>query len=497
MRHTLSIFTGAALAALLFFSPAHASQCTPWYDTPVEDQPEININEGDIYYHPGYQQYFLITGWNEPSIYSSNIYSTTSCQEARQMVINAYSYLKSGTTYYTLSANQPLFNFLSTCTTSTTWNPPRIYATRRTTTQQNLGGEPSNICPDSVQDTVPPPADSDGDGWPDIIDPFPNSGEPFDFWLSHWVTDSSGNVIWAIMVSEDSNGTQVASEVGNVDAYRDCLMNQCQEYGGHIYYDLNGNLRYRSDQDKIYTGEGNIGILPLNDPLHGGYSPTPLTAPSPGAFSPAPPTETSFDSGTQPTLSDSDSELLHKIASNTAGTTANIGELSKLLSDISGGIAGSLATTGSHTDLLKKIAENTGKSTGGSGGSGGTSITGDVSVQTSATEQEATQDALDTASDFGDDAIFDDTVDEWLPEAEDWGSMMTGFLNTNPVSAWLSGTHIETSSATCVISGTISTGGQSWTLKFDFCQWDYIFELMGTVFLSLSYLIGIMMVCRR
>jgi hypothetical protein len=493
MRHTLSIFTGAALAALLFLSPVHAEDCVNWLDGSGSLFWSSGIQYSSIS-HSDFRVYLTERIANHPATYRWNSTATfesiypPSPDRDTEAGCNAWALSNLPTNV----SNNRLRVQNAPCTGGTIFQVPTAvrYVTKDSTV--TYCESPTNAPPPD-----PSTVDTDGDGWPDIIDPFPNSGEPFDFWLSHWVTDSSGNVIWAIMVSEDSNGTQVANEVGNVDAYRDCLMNQCQEYGGHIYYDLNGNLRYRSDQDKIYTGEGNIGILPLNDPLHGGYSPTPLTAPSPGAFSPAPPTETSFDSGTQPTLSDSDSELLHKIASNTAGTTANIGELSKLLSDISGGIAGSLATSGSHTDLLKKIAENTGKSTGGSGGSGGTSITGDVSVQTSATEQEATQDALDTASDFGEDPIFDDTVDEWLPEAEDWGSMMTGFLNTNPVSAWLSGTHIETSSATCVISGTISTGGQSWTLKFDFCQWDYIFELMGTVFLSLSYLIGIMMVCRR
>jgi hypothetical protein len=482
MRHTLSIFTGAALAALFFLSPVHASECTLWHDSSMwagVSAGDDTLTSGDnVQLHNGTVRRFnSYNSWTYSSVNGST-HCETAWNNFCTMNIGSGG-TRVGNICYNNSGNY--YQWRGDCYGGTGTK----YPYRRQLSFFASDPDPATLCPSSIQETPTPPTDSDGDGWPDEIDPWPNDPTPKAFGPITTLQDANGDTIGGIYDFGEYGQVYIGQPDG-MFKWHNARLEAIGEDTSGLPYGCPGcfftdhywkDPPYNTLTHVINAGDGTswdiISKMTPLDPI----IIQPEIIHNPVQRMPMPQTGDShtYETGDRAQAGSSDSQLLSQVVDNTGKTVDGIKGLSDLLKDIRG-------------NQERQLVQ--GRQTGGS-----TVVTSGPTAAQSAEFGTAYDGAM---SGLQGDPEFDGTIDEAdLPEERDWAGMMTGFLNTNPVSSWLSGSSIVTESAVCVVSGVISTGGQTWTLAFDFCQWAYIFEGMGVVLLSLSYLIGIMMVVRR
>lgn len=321
------------------------------------------------------------------------------------------------------------------------------------------------------------PPDTDDDGIPDELDPYPNSSDPFDFKVVQYGENTSGEKVWTLIRCSD----------GQYFEYGDR-----EDVDGYVYTTI-GSQTYDSDQLNTLFGEGGsyagLQVNPSNQIQTVEYlGSDPLTE--------LPEYSSGVDS-----QSGTDSGKLQDIVSNTKNTVDNQEISNGWLSTISKGIQ----------DLIQAVGFTSG---------GGGTISGDVTVDgvPSAEEiAEAIGDEDATSPGYGLDDIYngssgsdaaysdaqtafqtETTLNDIPEDYREKTDLPTEFNNKlsderiTGIRDYIEG-HSVSSSGSCSFDWVF----KGHTITFSICNFASVLSVFGTLILSITTLNAMIIVFKR
>ena len=329
-------------------------------------------------------------------------------------------------------------------------------------------------------DYIPP--DSDGDGVPDDYDFTPSSPQNLQYKKFSEIKNAAGETVYIQYILSDGSLVSFGEKPADMAGYQTYLSITSQyKDNSSLESDLN-NLGF----DRYSKNSPDQSSSDIYDTIEAGAET--IINDNPGV------SDQDFEAGQ--TVQDSsltDTTTLQTIQDNTANTTTNLQNLSKYLADINKNI---------QVGNALKAQQNL-QSSGGSGDSGGSALSQD-DVKNSITDalnsnvdvpsNSSISDAeIEAQSSINPDASLANDAPDAYKTKTDITSKMVDFINNNPISGIISGSHIECDGAVDHVNANV----YGHTISLSLGGFESQLQVFGQMLLAITTLAGMLLIFRR
>jgi len=322
--------------------------------------------------------------------------------------------------------------------------------------------------------TFPEPEteDTDEDGIPDEVDPYPGNGDPFMWRISYEVRDEFGDLQYWCM--ETNKGDWFC--YGDNEYAQDCFdgLNDCQT---RSYINMGGVYEYSGTQLGSLGDGWDLGLATS------GVSRMVLAENGERVVSGS----TGTQSGVTSIGTESDNEALKKIVDNTGIQAGNQERMAQYLKGMDQGL---MNIEGSLNRIEGKIG--TESVTGIYEGPSAVDIAGAIDANNQADGTEAETYAQNQLDGITDPEFNGEFTQEDVPEEDSIGSIWDSFLSSNPISTAINGSGLTTDSSMC----SMSFEYQGEQVELSMCDWQDELNQWGAIFLAVTGLISVVIVVK-
>jgi len=323
--------------------------------------------------------------------------------------------------------------------------------------------------------TFPEPEteDTDEDGIPDEVDPYPDNGDPFMFDITYEVRDENGDLQYWCMKTDKGDWFCY----GDGDYAQDCFdgLNNCETKS---YLTIGGSSYPYSGSQLSALGNGYD--LPLSSDA---VAKNVLTENGERVV-----TESSgVQSGVTSTGTETDNEALHKIVDNTGVQIENQKRIADYLKGMDQGLM-------NMENKLENIEGKIGTEslTGIYEGPSAVDIAGAIDANNQADGTEAETYAQNQLDGITDPEFNGEFTQEDVPEEDSLGGIWDSFLSSNPISTAINGSGLTTDSSMC----SMSFEYQGEQVELSMCDWQDELNQWGAILLAVTGLISVVIVVK-
>ena len=307
--------------------------------------------------------------------------------------------------------------------------------------------------------------DSDGDGIPDLQDPFPDDATPFTYRITQYQEDEYGNLTWF----RAETATGLWFEMGeHDDTETDWVVITPEKIWNHDSSEL---AQYSGNETTVEELEG--------EPAISDYSVT---------IDKDPITNETLQTGDTGDSSGTEIQELAKIVDNTKKGLDNQQTISDQITETN-----DLLRQLKNMEAQRSVIESSTDET--SGGTGEENET----VELEDSDETTTEGGNAVSSIEGTSTDYDNDITELMPEEEDLTAEMEDITSdhTDQVTGLLEGSGVTLQDQVCEISYTWNWGTQTKQSSLSMCQYQTQLQGFGVVLLSITSIISIMLIFRR